>query len=64
MICKERVDGRFSIMVRDRTHDNDIDGHVCSHCYGKFLESKYHKGSFRTALMKAWSRRTKDHMRF
>ena len=63
LICKEIADDRYMIQVHDRRHDNKVEGNVCGHCFGKFLDSKYNKGSFMIAKIAGWARYSKDNMR-
>lgn len=62
LICKEFVEARYEMEVKDKNIDTSIKGFVCRFCYNKFVDSFYDKGFFKVAKMVNWLKR-KDPMR-
>jgi len=63
MICKEIVDERYVINVCDSKLRNNVGGHVCRHCFHKFIESKNNVGFFKLSRLTSWTKHKRDSMR-
>lgn len=57
LVCKEFVEDRFEVEVRDKNVDTSFTAHVCRFCYNKFLESHHNQGFFKVAKMVNWLRK-------
>lgn len=62
IICKEFVEGRYEVEIRDRNVDTLVKGSVCRFCYNKFVDSFHNTGFFNVAKMVNWIKR-KDPLR-
>lgn len=54
LVCKEFVEQRFEVEIKDKEIDTAFSGFVCRFCYNKFLESFHNKGFFKVAKMIHW----------
>ena len=63
IICKEIVDSRYVVRVCDSVIRNCVDGHVCRHCFNKFIESKHNRGFFSLSRLTFWAKHKRDSIR-
>jgi hypothetical protein len=63
LICKEITQERYLLKVKDTRLDVGIKGHVCRHCFKKFIESHHNKGFFKIYKFLAWVKNKRDSAR-
>ncbi len=64
ILCKDLVNGRYTVTVEDMEAINTVRGQVCRYCYNRLLKSHYNKGPFRITRFWAWARERKDRLRY
>jgi len=64
IICKDlAMERRYALKVSDTKLDNHMNGFVCRHCYGKFIDSHANRGFFKVAKLTTWVKSRRDSMR-
>ncbi len=54
LVCKELIPKRYEVHVKDPVLNGSIQGHICRHCYTKFVESNCNRGLFKVSKMWSW----------
>ena len=57
ILCKEIVGKRFSVRVRDKSHNSELTSYVCKDCYDNFRKSHNNEGIFKISQLKGWLKR-------
>ena len=63
VICKEKTEKRYKIMVEDTLQKNGFENYICRECFNTLLKSHYNKGIFKISRLIGWIRR-KDRWRY
>lgn len=64
ILCKDLVDGRYTVALADNKTRSTIDAKVCRYCYNRLVKSHYNQGPFRIMRFFAWVRERKDRLRY
>lgn len=58
VVCKERIDRRFEIEIKDNKYDNTAKTHVCRDCFNTLMNNYNKESKFRLSRL-LYKRKTK-----
>lgn len=56
ILCKELVDGRYTVEIKDKKMGSGIKACVCRYCFHNFLKSQQNSGFFNISRFSNWAR--------
>ena len=57
LVCKELVEPKYEVSVRDTEMDTELTGVLCRFCYHKFVDSFHNRGFFKIHKMINWAKK-------
>lgn len=64
ILCKDLVNRRYKVVIKDEKVNNTFKAQVCRYCYNRLMKSHYNEGPFKITRFWAWAKERKDKLRY